>query len=250
MIKLVNGDCVDVLKSIHANSIDLTVTSPPYDSLRTYDGLSFDKFKLIANDLFRVTKEGGVIVWIVGDSTIKGSESGTSFKQALYFKECGFNLHDTMIYQKAVCSFPDTNRYYQGFEYMFILTKGKLKTFNPIKDRINKSAGRTVTGTVRNKDGTTSPKVCLGNEIKKMGVRFNVWLITEGKRQSEHPAVFPEALVRDHIMSWSNEGDTILDPFMGSGTTGKMALALNRKFIGIEKDDKYFEIAKHRIENA
>jgi site-specific DNA-methyltransferase (adenine-specific) len=248
MIKLLHGDCLEKLKEINTKSIDLTVTSPPYDSLRDYDGLTFDKFKVIANELFRVTCDGGTVVWVVGDSTVKGSESGTSFKQALYFKECGFNLHDTMIYQKAVCPFPDTNRYYQGFEYMFIFTKGKIKTFNPIKDRINKSAGRKVTGTVRNKDGSTSPKVCLGNEIKQEGVRFNVWLITEGKRQSDHPAVFPESLAKDHILSWSNIGDTILDPFMGSGTTGRMAILLNRRFIGIEINKKYFDIAKRGLQ--
>jgi DNA modification methylase len=250
MINLIKGDCIEVMKSIPEQSIDLTVTSPPYDNLRTYNNSSqwsFEIFKPIALELFRVTKDGGIVVWVVGDATIKGTETGTSFKQALFFKDIGFNLHDTMIYQKAGCVFPDINRYYQGFEYMFIFSKGNPKVFNPIKDRQNKSFGRKVTGTLRDRNGTTSRKHCIGNTIKKMGVRFNVWLITDGKRQSMHPAVFPESLARDHIISWSNKGDIVFDPFMGSGTTGKMARVLKRKFIGIEKDETYFEIAKERL---
>lgn len=191
------------------------------------------------------------MVWVVGDATVKGSETGTSFRQALYFKDvCGFNLHDTMIYQKAVCAFPDSNRYYAGFEYMFVLSKGAPRAFNPIKDRPNKSAGRKVTGTERNSDGSTKPKHCLGNEIKPVGVRFNVWMISDGTRQADHPAVFPESLARDHILSWSNPGDTVLDPFLGSGTTGKTAVEQGRNFIGIEISEEYLGIAKARIETA
>lgn len=241
------GDCLEVMATMPADSIDLTVTSPPYDNLRTYNGYVFD-FEGIARELYRVTKPGGVVVWIVGDATVKGSETGTSFRQALYFKDvCGFNLHDTMIYQKAVCPFPDTNRYYQGFEFMLVLSKGAPKTFNPIRDRRNKTAGRTVSGTIRNTDGTTSPKHCLGNIIKPEGVRFNVWLVADGTRQGNHPAPFPEQLAADHIASWSNPGDVVLDPFLGSGTTGKMALLAERRFIGIEISDEYLAIASDRI---
>ncbi len=241
-----NKSCAK-MEEIEDNSIDLTVTSPPYDNLRDYGGYEFD-FELIARELYRVTKDGGVVVWIVGDATNKGSETGTSFRQALYFKEIGFNLHDTMIYLKNVCPFPEINRYYQGFEYMFIFTKGKLKTSNLIKDRVNKSIGRKVTGTQREKNGTTSKKICLGNEIKKYGIRYNYWLITDGKRQKYHPAPFPEQLAYDHIISWSNKGDIILDPMFGSGTTLKMAKRLGRRYIGFEISKEYCRIAKARLE--
>ncbi len=252
-IDLIHGDCLEKMKDIPDGSIDLVVTSPPYDNLRTYNGSldwSFEIFKKVANELNRVLKKGGVIVWVVGDSTIKGSETGSSFKQALYFKEIGLNLHDTMIYQKDNCPFPSNNRYYANFEYMFVLSKGSPKTFNAIADRENKSFGRAISGTNRQKDGTTKPIKNKGKQIEKYGVRFNVWLVSEGKRQTEHPATFPDKLAHDHIVSWSNEGDKVLDPFMGSGTTGKQARLLKRNFIGIEKDETYFNIAKKRIEDA
>jgi len=259
--KLALGDCVDVLKRIPDGCIDLTVTSPPYDNLRTYNNSStwdFEVFKNIANELFRVTKKGGVVVWVVGDATIKGSETGTSFRQALYFKEIGLNLHDTMIYAKNGCPFPETNRYYPSFEYMFILSKNKPKTFNLIKDRKNKYAGTKNTSTQREKDGSIKKQTGHGKTIYATnGVRFNIWSINSGYMKSttdkiayKHPAIFPESLAHDHIVSWSNENDIILDPFMGSGTTGKMATILNRRFIGIEKDKEYFKIAKQRIDNA
>jgi len=248
------GDCMEVMAGLSDGAVDLTVTSPPYDNLRTYNGTLNDwtpeKWQAIIRELFRVTKQGGVVVWVVGDATIKGSETGTSFRQALYAMECGFRLHDTMIYQKPHCAFPDTKRYYQQFEYMFVLSKGAPFSFNPICDRENKSAGRVVSGTSRNKDGSTSPKSGLGNEIKPIGVRFNVWLSFDGARHSLHPAAFPESLARDHILSWSNPGDTVFDPFLGSGTTGKMALLEGRRFIGIEREPEYFDIACRRIDAA
>jgi len=244
--KTYNENCIDTMSKMEDNFIDLTVTSPPYDNLRTYNGYSFD-FETIAKELYRVTKQGGVVVWIVGDATIKGSESGTSFKQALYFKEIGFNLHDTMIYQKDNCPFPSKNRYYANFEYMFILTKNKLKTFNPIIDRVNKSYGRKISGTNRQKNGTTSPIKNIGKNIEKYGVRFNNWLISDGYRQKNHPAVFPEQLANDHIISWSNENDLVYDPFMGSGTTAKMAIINNRNWIGSEMSEEYCKIIEERL---
>ena len=252
MVNLKLGDSREVLRGIFSESIDLTVTSPPYDNLRTYkDSLEwdFEVFKEIAQELFRVTKQGGVVVWVVGDATIKGSETGTSFKQALYFKEIGFNLHDTMIYAKDGISFPDKNRYQNSFEYMFIFSKGSPKTKNLIHDRKNISFGRIVSGTDRCKDGQTRVASCKGQKIKKFGCRWNIWDIkaNKGNVKLNHPAAFPEALARDHIISWSNEGDTVLDPFMGSGTTGKMAIQLNRDFIGIEKVKEYYDIAEERI---
>jgi site-specific DNA-methyltransferase (adenine-specific) len=245
---LMQGDCLEVMKSMDANSIDLTVTSPPYDNLRTYNGYTFD-FEGIAQELYRVTKDGGVVVWIVGDATINGSETGTSFRQALYFMEYGFNLHDTMIYEKDAISFPDKNRYQQCFEYMFVLSKNKPKTLNLIQDRKNVSFGRKVTGTDRDANGLTRKASCFGQSIKEFGIRWNVWKVNsvKGNVKVNHPAMFPEQLAHDHIISWSNEDDTVLDCFLGSGTTGKMAKQLNRNFIGIEISQEYLEIAKNRI---
>ena len=240
------GDCLQVMKTFDGECIDLTVTSPPYDNLRTYNGYIFD-FEGIAKELYRVTKDGGIVVWIVGDATINGSETGTSFKQALYFKEIGFNLHDTMIYQKHNFSNPSNNRYHQIFEYMFVLSKGKPKSFNPINDRKNIEAGKIGSwgrNTVRQPDGSFKENKRKVNS--EYGKRYNIWRI-KTEMNPLHPAPFSEQLAHDHIISWSNEGDTILDPMMGSGTTGKMAKQLNRNFIGIEISEKYLDIAKERI---
>ena len=246
-------DCLEGMKLLDSNSIDLTVTSPPYDNLRKYNGYSFD-FENIAKELYRVTKEGGIVVWIVGDKTEKGSETGTSFKQALYFKEIGFNLHDTMIYAKnnVYAHDPRNKRYKQCFEYMFVFSKGKPNTYNEIKDRPNKHAGKTLTGTKgRTQDGVKreiKPTV-MGN----FQARFNIWEYTTGGSVSKdkiafkHPAIFPEQLVNDHILSWSNEGDIVMDIFSGSGTTHKMAYLNNRKYIGFEISQEYIDIENERL---
>ena len=253
MIEIINDDCLIALTKIEENSIDLTVTSPPYDNLRTYNGNNAQwgeiVWKSVIEELYTVTKPGGVVVWVVGDATIKGSETGTSFKQALWAKECGFNLHDTMIWMKDTFTFPSPIRYHQCHEYMFVWSKGKPNTFNPLEDRKNKWAGTQVHGTSRNPDGTTFRKRNDNNRlVKDYGCRFNVWeQPTEKFNRSDHPAPFPEKLAHDHILSWSNEGDMVLDPFMGSGTTGKMAKQLGRNFIGIELDGDYFQIAKARL---
>lgn len=247
-----NEDCLDTMARMDDNFIDLTVTSPPYDNLRDYKGYSFD-FQSIAKELYRVTKEGGVVVWIVGDATIKGSETGTSFRQALYFMECGFKLNDTMIWNKGTFTAVGAlrARYAPVSEYMFIFTKGKAKSFNPIKDRPNKWAGTSAHGTARQKDGSTK-RITTHNKktIPKFGQRFNIWEIPNaGKKGAKHPAVFPEQLANDHIVSWSNEGDIVYDPFMGSGTTAKMALLNNRNYIGSEMSSEYCDIIKERINN-
>lgn len=245
-----NGDCLDVLRVMPENSIDLTVTSPPYDSLRKYEGYSFD-FEGIAQQLYRVTKLGGVVAWVVGDETVNGSESGTSFRQALYFKDvCGFNLHDTMIYQRK--SPPLThNRYEQEFEYMFVFSKGKPKTFNGITTKRTWSDTRTNKKMRRENDGSFDMGFA-----KKTGdvLKYNIWKYATGGGNSTadkfaffHPAIFPEALARDHIISWSEKGDTVLDPMCGSGTTLKMAEIYGRKWIGIEIAEKYAQIAAKRI---
>ena len=246
--KCYNENCLDTMAKMPDNFVDLTVTSPPYDNLRTYNGYSFD-FEAVAKELFRVTKQGGVVVWVVGDATIKGSETGTSFKQALFFKEIGFNLHDTMIYHKT--NAPLTHpRYEQEFEYMFVFSKGKINTFNGIKDKKNIYAGSVVSGTKRD-SGTGMLRQLSGNkkgkQISEYGLRGNVWYITNRSNRLGHPAVFPEQLANDHIISWSNEGDLVYDPFMGSGTTAKMALVNKRNWIGSEISKEYCEIAEKRI---
>ena len=258
MIDLHCGDWLDVIKRIPSGYVDLTITSPPYDNLRTYNGnidqWNFDKFKEIAKELYRVTIDGGVLVWIVADATIKGSETGTSFRQALWFMDCGFNLHDTMIYEKPPRGAVGNNRgYWQSFEYMFVFSKGKPKTINLIKDRKNLEARSGDNSTKRMRDGTL--KHITRSGYGEFGRRTNIWKYGIGKGQStkddiafKHPAVFPEKLVKDHILSWSNDGEVVLDCFMGSGTTGVACINTNRNFIGIELDNGYFQIAKQRIE--
>lgn len=244
MLELNKIYCINNIQGmiqLGANKIDLTVTSPPYDNLRNYNGYSFD-FERTARGLYYVTKPGGVIIWVVGDATIKGSETGTSFKQALYFKEIGFNLHDTMIYQK-INAMPNKNakRYRQSFEYIFVFSKGCPKTFNPIEVKIK----NFTIGTQRNKNGILSTERKINkNECRKID---NIFSYGVGSNKTNHPAVFPELLVQDQILSWSNENDIVLDPFMGSGTTAKMALLNNRNYIGFEISEEYCQIAEQRL---
>lgn len=253
-MKILNGDCSERLNDIPDEFVDMVLTSPPYDDLRSYGGESgwgFDKFKSIADLLTKKLKPGGVIVWVVGDATVNGGETGTSFRQALYFISCGLRLHDTMIWDKGTFTAVGalTSRYAPVFEYMFVFSKGQPKTFNPIKDRANKHFGRKKHGTFRQKDGSTKPLSSIGKPIAEFGQRFNIWQIFAEKSNSKrfHPAMFPEALAEDHIQSWSMRGDMILDPFTGSGTTGVAAEKLGRRFIGIEVNEKYIEIANKRI---
>jgi len=247
--KIYNEDCLITMKNMPNDFINLTITSPPYDNLRDYKGYSFN-FESIAKELFRITKDGGIIVWIVSDSIINGSESGTSFRQALYFKEIGFNIHDTMIWSKDTFSFPDKTRYRNTFEYMFVLSKNKINTINLINDRKNKWSNTKVHGTSRNKDGSLFIKSNNNKtKVSQYGVRFNVWEQSVEKNSDtfKHPAMFPEKLINDHILSWSNKGDLIYDCFMGSGTTAKMSIINKRNFIGSEISSDYCEIANKRI---
>ena len=247
--KIYNENCLDTMARMPDGFVDLTVTSPPYDNLRTYNGYSFD-FESIAKELFRVTKNGGVVVWIVGDATIKGSETGTSLRQALYFKGVGFNLHDTMIWKKTNPIPLTHNRYEQHFEYMFVFSKGSPKTFNPIKIpcatkgqiRNRKNSNKEEGSAVRNRNEVTV--------TKSEKIKGNVWEMPVSNTKYNHPAIFPEQLANDHIISWSNEGDIVYDPFMGSGTTAKMAILNNRNWIGSEISKKYCEIAEKRISDG
>lgn len=253
---LMLGDCLDRMQEIADGSIDLTVTSPPYDNLRTYNGTLNDwtpeKWQAIIRELFRVTKQGGVVVWVVGDATIKGSETGTSFRQALYAMDCGFRLHDTMIYQTNKPP-QNHNRYEQEFEFMFILAKGRPSCSNILREPC-KFAGAKRTCTMR-QDGEALSNRSAKGVHKQDKPRGNIWYLPRGGGSHDewsvrHPATFPEALARDHILSWSNPGDTVFDPFLGSGTTGKMAIQTGRQFIGIERDPTYFNIAQKRIAEA
>ena len=264
--KIYNECCLTTMSKMQNEFIDLTVTSPPYDDLRTYNNHVLDiktefngytfPFEKIAKELFRVTKQGGVVVWIVGDATIGGNETGSSFRQALFFKECGFNLFDTMIYSKPPRGACGNNKtYWQTFEYMFILSKGTPKRINLIIDRENKESRKGDNGTKRLQNGDLL-QVSRGG-YGEYGRRTNIWEYNIGKGHStgdaiafEHPAIFPEKLAQDHIFTWSNPGDLIYDPMMGSGTVAKMCLLEERNFIGSEINQAYCKIAEHRLSNV
>jgi DNA modification methylase len=238
------GDCAEILPTLEP--VDLTVTSPPYDNLRDYEGYTFN-FEAIARGLWQVTKLGGVVVWVVGDQTINGSETLTSFRQALFFRELGFNV-ETMIYEQAGTGAKGSNYYYwQAFEYMFVFAKGNPKTSNRIADVKNTRAGEKVGLNPKNtKLGSRSGRI--DAVCPSLSVRSNVWRYSARHNDpTPHPAPFPEQLANDHIRSWSNAGDTILDPMMGSGTTGKMAIKNGCRFIGIDISEKYCEMAVKRF---
>ncbi len=247
---LFNESNLETMARMPDNFIDLTVTSPPYDGLRTYNGYSFP-FEEIAKELYRVTKQGGVVVWIVNDSTKNGSESLTSFKQAIYFVGCGFNLHDTMIYKKKNPIPLNHNRYEQSFEYMFVFSKGKPKTFNPImEDCVFAGKDIVKNRTFYQTDESKTSKGHKNKPIKEQKIKQNIfeYSLYGGKKDFIQGAVFPEQLANDHIISWSNEGDIIYDPFAGSGTTGKMAILNKRKCIMSEISAEYCDIIKKRLE--
>lgn len=245
-----HGDCIELMKCMSDSYIDLTVTSPPYDNLRNYKGYNFD-FENIAKGLFRVTKKGGVVVWVVGDRINGGDRSLTSFRQAIFFQECGFNVHDVMIYKKRNTPFMRSNAYTNCFEFMFVFSKGKPNTFNPI---LEKTARHGFEMLPHNKGADGINKKIL-KELKTEKTKTNIWEYavglngsTKDKESFKHPAIFPEKLAEDHILSWSNEGDLIFDPMCGSGTTLKMAKKNHRSYIGCDVSEEYVEIAKRRVD--
>jgi site-specific DNA-methyltransferase (adenine-specific) len=243
--QIICGDNCEIMRQMPSESIDLVVTSPPYDDLRTYGGHSWD-FYGVAWNLKRLLKPGGVIVWVVADATKDGSETGTSMRQALHFQGIGLSIHDTMIYRKLNYLPQSTNRYDQVWEYAYVFSLGRPSASNLIADRPNAKAGKTYkAGGGRRKDGTTAGLVTI--TAAKFGIRTNVWEFSVGGRGNGHPAPFPEPLARDHILSWSNPGDVVLDPFSGSGTTAKMARETGRRFIGIEVNPEYVEISRNRL---
>lgn len=266
--KIYNEDNVSTLKRMPDNFLDLVVTSPPYDDmdedfvpipkkgLRDYNGYTWD-FKGIVNELYRTLKPGGVVVWVVNDPTIKGSESLASSYQKIYFRKIGFNVHDTMIYGKASFLPRNHRRYEQCFEYAFVFSKGSPKTFNPILEK-TKHAGKLLSGNTRrggNKDGDKLSRLHgYGKPHKDTKIKENIWFYPTGWMHSYkeeylkgHPAIFPEQLVTDHILSWSNEGDIVYDPFMGSGTVAKCCKLLNRYYIGSEISSEYVELSERRV---
>lgn len=244
------SDCVELMKTMDENSVDLTVTSPPYDELRTYKGYSFD-FENIAKQLFRVTKIGGLVVWVVGDKIKKGNKTLTSFKQALYFQQVGFNVHDVMIYRKKNTPFMRSNAYTNCFEFMYVLSKGSPKTFVPLKVKTVRH-GKEMLPHNKGADGVNKKIL---KELKPEKTMTNIWEYAVGfggstsdKLAFEHPAIFPEKLAEDHILSWTKSGDLVFDPMCGSGTTCKMAKKNNRNYIGCDISDDYVNLAKKRIE--
>lgn len=263
--KTYNEDCLITMSKMEDNFIDLVITSPPYDNIRNYNntindnrhnGYSF-QFENICKELYRIVKIGGVVVWIVNDSTVNGTETLNSFRQALYFKECGFNVHDTMIYRKLNPQPNAGKRYQQSFEYMFVFSKGTPKTHNillrPRNNKCNDKRTYRRKKFVRKQNGEFTEG---DYYIKEMVPDFNVWDFyvgggnsTKDKEAFNHPAIFPEELVSKHIESWSNKGDLIYDPFMGSGTTSKMSILLNRNYIGSEIVKEYTDIEKSRLGN-
>ena len=250
--KIHNTDCLEGLKKISSDSVDLTITSPPYDDIRKYNGYSFN-FEGIATELYRVTKKGGIVVWVVGDRTNNYSESGSSFSQALFFKNIGFNLYDTMIFAKVNPPPKTQRRYEQQFEYMFVFSKGRPNTFNPIKEKCKKY-NICESGTHRHNNTGILKQANKKAKVKQYKIKPNIWYYNVGtasgiedKEASKHPAIFPEQLAEDHIKSWSKEGDLVMDIFMGSGTTAKMAILNNRNFIGFEISKEYTILANERI---
>jgi DNA modification methylase len=247
--QLILGDCLEVMPLL--GKVDMVCTSPPYDNLRDYGAgyAGVDLFRCI--ELIEgVLKSGGVCMWNVADATVDGSETGSSFKQALHAMSVGLRLHDTMIYIKDNVNFPESVRYFSGSEYMFIFSKGAPTTFNPIKDRVNKWAGTVMHGTNRQPDGSLNPISGKGKMINGLGMRFNWWRIKNNYNPTGHPAPMPYSMAHDHIFSWSNLAETILDPFMGSGTTLVACAKMGRKGIGIELDPDYFDIAVERVRKA
>ena len=246
------GNCVDLLKKVQSETVDLIVTSPPYDDLRQYEGYDFD-FPSIAPQLLRILKPGGIVVWVVADGTVNGSETGTSFRQALYFMDIGFRLHDTMIYKRNAVKMPDKKRYFNCFQYMFVFSKGSPKTVNLIKDHKNKTAGKKANKRYqREADGKMKERAPYCRPTHS--VRWNIWtydvgslIMADDRLWVNHPAIFPLKLAEDHIRSWSNEGDLVLDPMCGSGQTLIAAKKLKRNYLGIDISDKYCNLSEERL---
>ena len=251
-------NCVEGMQKLPEESVDFVITSPPYDDLRDYKGYTFDHEDVMSG-IFKVLKKGGVLVWVVADATHKGSETGTSFKQALYAKEIGFNIHDTMIYFRNAVTNPSKIRYYNCFQYMFVFSKGRPKTINLIRDKKNKTAGKKAYNRQqREKDGGLHERKNYGNKgvgRPEYSVRWNIWkynvgslIMADDRLWRDHPAVYPLKLAEDHIVSWTNEGDVVMDPMCGSGQSCIAAKKLGRDYIGMDISEDYCKIARKRLD--
>lgn len=251
--KIYHENCIETLGRMADGLLDMTMTSPPYDDLRDYNGYHFP-VKEIAAALFRKTKPGGVVIWVVGDRTVNGDETLTSFRHAITFQEAGFKVHDTMIYAKNNPIPSDCGkRYRQAFEYMFCFSKDQPNTFNPITEP-TKSAGQKITAfRITGKGRGNVPDEDIGRAIKTERKVSNIFAYNVGTSSSkdkiafEHPAIFPEQLVEDQIKTWTNEGDLVYDCFMGSGTTAKVAHLLHRRWVGSEISEEYVKVAETRL---
>ena len=250
--KIFCGDCVEIMKQMPNEYVDMVLTSPPYDKIRNYHGYNFDITKTV-EELYRILKKGGIIVWVVGDAVVKGNKTLTSFRQAILFQEHGFNVHDVMIYKKKNTPFMRSNAYTNCFEYMFVFSKGKPKTFNPITEKTKRNGFEMLVCNKR-PDGVNHKVL---KELKTKTTKTNIWEYAVGlggstndKIAFRHPAIFPEKLAEDHILSWSNENDIIFDPFVGSGTTCKIAQKYNRKYIGCDISQEYVNIALERLQKS
>lgn len=254
MNQILNLDCVEGVRGLETASVPLTVTSPPYDKLRKFEPFDFES---LAKELWRVTVDGGVVVWLVGDQIVKGSESGTSFRQALHFKEVGFNLHHTMIYS-PLGKFLTNHlvRHGSALQYMFVLSKGKPRTIHLLRDKRNVHAGR-LRAPERRRPNRLRWRSSDWIPIRQWGTRGPIWTYAVGSKTTakepyvyDHPALMPEDLARDHILSWSNPGELVLDPFCGAGTTPKMAVLLGRKYLGFEIEERWCRLAERRIRDT
>lgn len=256
-------ECVEAMAQMPEECIDLVVTSPPYENQRVYLGFKFS-YREVIEGLYRVMKSGGVVVWVVGDVTDKGTESLESFRQALYAKEVGFRQHDTMIYAKHNYVPLTHNRYEQAFEYMFVWSKGRPKTFNPIMIPCTEKGYRWTTLHLQSSASAGESRGAMRKgkrrrpdehiKIKGKKIKGNVWTYSVGgghtssdKFYREHPASMPEQLALDHILSWSNENDLVFDPMCGSGTTPKMALQAHRQYLGFDISPEYAELSRRRL---
>lgn len=250
--QIIHGDAAAALPHLDTDSVDMILTSPPYDELRNYKGYRFP-FEPIAKQLVRVLRPGGLLVWVVGDATVGGSETGTSFRQALHFKELDLNLHDTMIFRKRN-PLPQIyrKRYTNEFEYMFVFSKSLVRTHNPIMIDCLHAGLELGTTTYKNYSKNEQTRKKFANPVKNKKLKGNIWEYVVGKNKEDqeakgHPAPFPCELARDHILSWTNENDIVLDPMCGSGTTCKVAHQLGRRFIGIEIASDYVNLARRRV---
>lgn len=245
------GDCVEILNKQKEEFVDLVITSPPYDNLREYNGYVFN-YQPVVKAIYRCLKPGGVCVWVVADQTTNGSESGSSFKQSIYAKQIGFNLHDTMIYAKNNYVPLTKNRYEQAFEYIMVWSKGKPNTFNALMVPCS-TAGLMLYNTNFKAIGEKNYSMRYREPtiVKDTKIAPNIFYYTIGRNEGNgHPAPFPYQLAIDQIESWSNIGDLVLDPMMGGCTSGVAAKALSRKFIGIDVSQEYVNISENRLKEC